>query len=242
VGTEQFIVIALICAMGAFVQSISGFGYALLSIPLISTITSITQAIVIVTIASLFNTITVTWTNRSGIVWPVTVRVVLASIVGMPLGLWILDTTGDRPLKIATGSIVLVLAVLIWRGVRVSKPSNRADLIAGFFSGILTMSTGTTGPPIVIGLHGRSLTPTGFRGTIVSIFMVIGVLSLALFIQVGKVNRESVVAAAYVIPVQTLATLAGGRVAKRVSPERFEKIVIGLLMASAVSAIAAASR
>jgi uncharacterized membrane protein YfcA len=76
----------------------------------------------------------------------------------------------------------------------------------------------------------------------VSIFMVIGVLSLALFIQVGKVNRESVVAAAYVIPIQTLATLAGGRVAKRVSPERFEKIVIGLLMASAVSAIAAASR
>jgi uncharacterized protein len=240
VGTEQFIVIALICAVGAFVQSISGFGYALLSIPLISTITSVTQAIVIVTIASLLNTISVTWTNRAGIVWPIVRRVVAASILGMPIGFWVLETTGDRLLKVITGVTVLILALLILRGVRVAKPSNTADVIAGFLSGILTMSTGTTGPPIVIGLHGRALSPTSFRGTIVSIFMVIGVLSLGLFIYAGKVDRESVVAAAYVIPLQIGATLIGSRVAKRVSPERFEKLVIGLLMASAVSAIVAA--
>jgi uncharacterized protein len=240
VGAQQFIVIALICAGGAFVQSISGFGYALLSIPLISMITSITDAIVIVTIASLINTITVTWTNREGIMWPVTYRVVAASIIGLPIGLWVLDTTGDRPLKVATGVTVLILAGLIWRGVRVAKPSNTTDFVAGVLSGVLTMSTGTTGPPIVIGLHGRSLSPTGFRGTIVSIFLIIGVISLGLFIWAGKVNREAVVAAAYVIPVQTAATFVGGRVAQRVTPERFEKLVIVLLMASAVSAIVAA--
>ena len=236
----EIVLIAAICSVGAFVQSISGFGYALLAIPLISIITGTTQAIVLVTVASAANTAVLAWINRHGVHWPVAARVIVSSVVGMPLGLWVLDVTDDRSLQIATGVTILLVAALMQRGVHVSRPSPTADVVAGALSGVLTMSTGTTGPPLVIGLHGRALSPAAFRGTLGIVFFTVGAISFVMFAVDGKVESASVSAALFAIPAQSAATFAGDRVAQRVSAERFGRLVLVLLAASAVAAIVAA--
>ena len=51
-------------------------------------------------------------------------------------------------------------------------------MTAGFTGGILSTSTGTSGPPIVIALSAKQLEPAVFRATISAIFLVQGSAAL----------------------------------------------------------------
>ena len=89
-------------------------------------------------------------------------------------------------------------------------------------------------------MQARQLDPATFRATINTVFAVVNVGALALFISAGKVNNNNLLGVAVALPALGVAMVCGYAVRRNITQERFNNIVIFLLFLSAVSVIVSA--
>lgn len=159
------------------------------------------------------------------------------SFVGMPVGIAVGHIVSDRSMRVAVGGAVLVAVVAIKRGLTVRGRPSRVDSLAGFVSGVLSTTTGTNGPPLVIALAGRSLQPGVTRATLSALFCGANIVSLALFAIDGSISdRAPVIAAVGLIPA--LAVRAGTEpMFRKLDPARYRNVVLGLLSIAGTVAI-----
>lgn len=237
VPIATILAIAGVLAVAAYAQGISGFGFSLLSVPVVSALTTTSRAVIIVALTSEVASLRVAATNHEHIDWSAVRRVGIGTLVGLPFGLFVLEHAGNRPLKLIVGVVVLALAIALAVGVKIARPSTRADLVSGFACGVLTTSTGTNGPPVVIGLHSRQLEPSAFRATATTIFVLTGAIGVVLFVARGLIDHSSVAAAAIGVPGIVIAGWFAERTARTLDRARFARIVLVLLFVSATSAI-----
>ena len=160
-----------VVALAAAAQAVSGFGFALIGTPLVALLVGPKEAVVGLTMIGLVLVAQLSLRGRGHMDRPTVGVVTAAAIVGMPLGLVVLVLADDRVLTVVIAIAVIAFSLLLWRGARV--PAGRGtDVTAGFTAGILSTSTGTSGPPIVIALSAKQLEPAVFRATISAIFLV----------------------------------------------------------------------
>ena len=158
----------------------------------------------------------------------------------MPFGLLLFAQGSDRLLRLFLGISTLLMVLLLMRGVDLSTAGRRADWIAGSASGLLTTSLNTNGPPLVFLLQARGLTPDQFRATITTSFSLMAIVGLGGRLAVGGLTH-AVRTGLLVAPVALgVGTWIGFRLRPHVEGDRFRRVVELLLMAAAVSAIAAA--
>jgi len=239
-SADQITLLAIILTMSGFVSGISGFGYALAATPLCSMVIAPSKAVILITLCGLTPAVQNFVTFRKDIDRVVATRMTIASLFGMPLGLVILETVGDAPLRLTIGAVTAIVGLIMLSGVELRKANAVSDAVLGFASGVLNTSVGTNGPPIVINLRAHQLTISRFRGTISTLFVVAQIVAVILFGARGRIHANLVVLWLAVIPVQTLFILAGQRVSRRLGQRRFDHMVIGLLLASAAAAILSA--
>jgi hypothetical protein len=108
--------------------------------------------------------------------------------------------------------------------------------IAGLISGLLTGLFGTGGPPLVLFFRIQGLTKAAFRGNLMVLFLMMGVIRLPSYIALGLITPARLVAGAAVLP----AVLAGGVVGHLIHLDLSEKtfrrivsaalVILGLLL------------
>lgn len=236
----ELIVVAVAIFVAAFVQVLAGFGFALLSMPIMTLAVPVERAVIV---STLLGILTSTWQfahlRRDADVVLVR-RLVIGAFAGMPLGIWVLVAVSDRALRVALGIAVLGATVLLVRRVSLQHLGAPFDYAAGFLSGVLNTSLSTNGPPLVFGLQARGVPPERFRSTITMVFLVCNVGGLALFAFDGKFTNDGLAGAALACPAWALGIAAAAPVRRHVHGERFRWMVLGLLAAAGVLAIVAA--
>jgi len=235
----------LVVALAAGVQAVSGFGFALLAVPILALAVELRHAIVVVTIVSTVSTVVQWWESRAVPVGALARRLLASSVVGMPLGLWALVALDARTMKALLGIAVLAgVAMLAWRGsaATVTGVTERHpwDLAAGVASGVLATATSTNGPPLVFLLRVRGADPASFRAVLNRVFTVSGVASLALFAVAGEVRARDLTAAALAVPVMLAAVWLGIRARGLVAEAAFRRLTLVLLTLSGASALVSA--
>jgi uncharacterized membrane protein YfcA len=231
-----YLLVALIVALGAAAQAASGFGFALLAVPLLALLLGAKTAVVTTGVVSLGLQLTMALRDHGSIRRPTVVTMTIAALAGMPLGLFVLENVDERTLTLAIAVTVLAFTGLLARGVRV--PAGIAtDAAAGFTSGIISTSTGTSGPPLVIALHAREMTPLTFRATLAAQFLIQGTISVVAFAVVGRITDEVGLLALAGIPGLALGWFAGNRVFARLDPDRFRRVVLVMLALSGVASL-----
>jgi len=228
------VAVAAILVVAVTVQSVSGFGLALLAVPLLLFVIDPKVAVVLLAVVGPLSTISIAFAEREHVLWPLVIRMAGPAFFGMPIGFWILTELGARALEVAIGVLVIVLTGLLVSGVRISDRRD-VDVAAGLASGILATSTGTNGPPLVIALHAKHLSPPRFRSTVSATFVVEGLVTLAVFTIGGRIDAEVWRLALYAIPGLVVGRLAGTWVVRRIDPERFRILVVALLFATAIA-------
>ncbi len=237
---EQIAVVAAAIFFSAMVTAVAGFGFGLMSVPLMSLVVDIHSAVIVSSIVALLANGVQTYIYRRHREHPLGNRLTIASILGLPLGYIVFAFVGDDALRITLGVGVVLAVVLLAKGVNLAHVGPRMDWGLGFVSGVLNTSISTSGPPLVFDLQSRQLAPEAFRGTINYVFLVSGGVGLAIFAAGGKIHLEELQAAAAAIPALVLGLWAGMPLRKRFSPEQFRVLVIVLLVAGAVAAAAKA--
>lgn len=233
--------VALAIAVASFAQSLSGFGFALLSVPLMTLVVSPRDAVIISTIIGATSTSIQAVLDRKYLNWPLAKRLSIASYIGMPFGLGAFLFVSETGLRFGLGVVVLVATFLLLRGFRLhDEQHHHYDWSLGIVAGLLATSTSTNGPPLVFLMQARQMSPATFRATINTVFALSNFGALALFLSAGKVTTQNLTGVAVALPSLGIALSLGYVVRKYVSAERFKYLVIVLLFLSSISVMTSA--
>lgn len=237
--TAQIAVVLVFIAFAAFMQKVSGFGFGLIAVPLMSLVVSPQRAVIIATLLGLFTTTMQAWVEREHTVVPVARRLFAGACVGMPFGLMVYVAVPANGLRLVLGVVVIVAAFILSRGFTLQHGNTMAEYVVGAISGVLNTSVSTNGPPLVFLLQARGYDPHTFRGTITRVFLYSNLVSVSMFVAAGKVHRTPAMVALSAIPVVLVMQWLGARAQQHVKGDRFRALVLGLMFASGISAIIA---
>ena len=237
-GPGVLAVVAAAVFAGAALNALAGFGFALVTVPLMALVVGPKDAVVLSAIVGLVSNWGVLVRSRADVDRPVATRILVGSFVGMPLGVLVLTRIAEDPLKILIAVAVLISAAVLATGRTLSDPRPRTDVAAGFASGLFNTSIGISGPPVVMLLAGRDMAKAPFRATSVTVFGIAGVVALVLFAVSGRFDRTVLVAAAVALPATPLGWFAGDRIHRRVDEEPFRRLVLALMVVTATVVIA----
>src|SRR5690606_21218277 len=153
----------------AFAQAVTGFGFALVAVPLLALAADARTAVVAAGLTGLAMNLVVLGRQHRHVRWPDTGLLLAAGMVGMPLGIWLLRTAPDRVLSALIALCVLGCTALVWRDVRLRAPKLGAIGGIGVLAGALSTATGTNGPPLVAAFHALGYDPRTFRATLAAV-------------------------------------------------------------------------
>lgn len=237
-GPLALVAVALLC--GSFLNSFVGFGFALITVPLMAVAVGPSEAVVLSAVYGLLSNGAVAIRHRRDTDVPVVRRLVAGSVPGMVLGLAVLITVPAAPLQAAISVSVLVSVVVLARGWVIVDPHPGVDVAAGFVSGVLNTSVGVSGPPVIMDLHGRSLGKGPFRASLVVFFAATGLVAIALFAVAGRLDATLLLASVLALPAWPVGSLLGGWAHRRFSEERFRTLVLWMLVLTALLTLASA--
>jgi uncharacterized membrane protein YfcA len=239
-GVGAWSAIVVIVAAAGIAQGLSGFGFSLISIPLLALVVPVKAAIVGGAMLGLVQSGLIVARDHRHVEWRSAAVLVVAALAGMPIGLFVITHVRAQPLQIVIALTVLAFTGLLWRRVKLPTDSLPVEVGVGFTSGVLSTSTGMSGPPLVIALQARGVPPSAFRATLATVFVSGSAISLLLFWSRGLVSADALTVAAAGLPGLLVGILVGERAFRRVDHERFRAIVLVLLVASAALAFVGA--
>ena len=236
----ELVAVVVIVAVATVVQGVSGFGFSLVSMPLLATLLGVEAALAIQTSLGIASNGATALRSRGDVLVGTVGRILASVVLGMPFGWLILARVSGRGLKLLVGVIVALLALALAKPVQVKATRPVVDYVSGFVSGVLSTSTGTAGPPLVIGLSGRRLPAAHQRATLSACFSATSVIVFTALFLSGRIDQSDLVAVIASLPVLLLASTTGHRIFDRLQQHHYEHVVIILLFASSAIAIGSA--
>ena len=233
--------IAVVILVASFLQGLSGFGFSLLAVPLLAVLVGAKEAVVLADTVALLATGGMAVRMRRWVDRPLAARVLLGSVIGMPIGLLVILEFDESALRALIGIVVLVFVGLLAGGWTLHRSSRALDVGAGVVSGLLNTSVGTSGPPVVLLLTARGLPRDHFRATTSAVFGVSAVVAIVLFAVTGQYTRDIWIAFLWSLPALPAGWLLGDRVSSRLGQARFRSVILGLLACTGVTALVAAA-
>ena len=158
-------------------------------------------------------------------------RLIVSTIVGIPLGLWLLKGTYESVLKLILGAVILLFgAYRLIRPNLFHLKSERNAFGFGFIAGILGGAYNTNGPPVIIYGLLRKWPPETFRATLQGYFFPTGLLVLAGHGSAGLWTRDVVSIWLAALPMMLLAIWLGERLHRTIPHGKFDSAVYILLV------------
>jgi uncharacterized membrane protein YfcA len=228
-----------IAAAGALIFGLTGFGSALVTIPLATHVVPLPFALALFALADLVSALRVGLENPRNAVRGEWTRLVPMIVVGTALGV-----TALVNLPRALGMFLLgafVLSFALYGLVRRSSSrviSAHWAWLAGLGGGITSTLFGAGGPPYVIYLSQRGLTKEQFRATLGFATMTSISLRVIAFLATGLLLDPRVwVAAAVAVPAAFAGIAVSRRLFHRISRDTLLRAVTVMLLASGGSLI-----
>jgi uncharacterized membrane protein YfcA len=221
--------------VSGMLQSLSGFGFCLMAIPVMAVYMKATEIVPLMIILGIALNGTVALRARRHVelrsIWPL----VVTGVAFTPLGAWVLKTADDAVIKAAVGVVVCAFAIALLRGLRLRLKRERLWLVPiGALSGFLGGGIAFNGPPVVLYLAATGKEKDSFRAKLAGYFLVLNLFILPSHVFAGMVTRDTLeLAAMSVLPL--LAGVWGGiLLAERISEALFRKVVLVVITITGV--------
>ncbi len=236
--------LAAIAFLGALIFGVTGFGSALVTIPLATHLVSLKFALALFALADLVSALRVGLENPRNAVRAEWTRLVPMILAGTALGVTLLVNLPRAAGMALLGAFILsysLYSLLKKAQARVLSP--RWAWLAGFAGGITSSLFGAGGPPYAIYLSQRGLTKEQFRATMGFATMTSISLRVAAFVLTGLLLDAAVwYAALYAIPGVLLGLYVARRIYLKMPREALMRGISVLLVISGASLLWRAAR
>jgi uncharacterized membrane protein YfcA len=228
---------------GGLVSGLTGFGFGLVTAPPLLLLYPPPVAVVLTKVLTLTTSWVILLDARRDIAWRTVLALLPSALCGLAAGVAILRLAEASTIRLVASSVVLGAVLLSLRDrYGPARPAQRAHrwwatMLAGLTSGILSTSTGLSGPPVVFLLTMRGFGIHAFRGTLAAYFLVLDLIGLPAILTQHLVGRSMLPVLVVLVPTALLGRLTGIRVAHRVSVPVFRRVTLALLGLSSATGI-----
>jgi uncharacterized membrane protein YfcA len=224
--------IVIILSLASLIQSISGFGFALVSAPILGLLIGPQNTIVILALASLIINLQLLITIKAKLPPHLLPSLILGSVIGLPIGLYVLLIAPQNVLLTAIGWITLCLTIATVALRPITKTTIIKSLGVGLVLGTLQSSVGVNGPILALYLAGLKLQPSVHRKTMATTFLIISLISIPLFISKNLISFQSLSITLLSIPGIFIATIIGNYIAIGLPVKYFRTLTYILIFSS----------
>ena len=169
--TSTLTVVAILF-LATFIRSAFGFGEALIAVPLLALVMPVEVAAPVAVLVSITVAAIVVAQDWRHVHFRSAGWLVLASLVGTPLGLLMLTTVPETAVKSILAVIIMSFsAYSLFGKVTAALRDDKLAWLFGFLAGILGGAYGMNGPPLVIFGTLRGWSPQHFRATLQGYFL-----------------------------------------------------------------------
>ncbi|GAK10105.1 sulfite exporter TauE/SafE family protein [Geomicrobium sp. JCM 19038] len=218
--------------VAAILQTSTGFGFSILATPFLLLLFDPVVAIQINLVLSLIISFCLYPAVKGGSNKSVLLRLWASAVVGLPVGIFILQIMHVDALKAMIAVLMIILTILLLNQISFAATRSR-EYVVGGISGVLTSSIGMPGPPLLIYLSGTGASKAYTRATTLTFFL--GVYSVTIVAQMMTIGTEFVVweYSLYALPVVLLGLFIGKKLYPKLNAKVFQMIVYGLLLFTA---------
>lgn len=218
--------------LATLIRSAFGFGEALVSVPLLALLIPVKVAVPLAVLMSVIVAAVILIHDWRKVHFQSAWRLVLATLIGIPFGLWLLRSVEENIVKAILATVIISFSTYcLWRRTRLELHNDKPAWIFGFFAGILGGAYGMNGPPLVIYGALRRWTPEHFRATLQGYFLPASFLGLAGYWWEGLVVSDVTRLFILSLPGALAAIFLGRVVNRRLGAGAFVYVVhIGLIM------------
>jgi len=237
--STQLIVIVVASFAGALVKSVTGLGYPVIAVPIVALAVGIEDAVVLIALPNLAANAVLCWESRDARSEARDLdRLVGFGIIGAVVGTFALVNFPNEPLLVALAATVLVFVVLFLRHPELTiapERARRASPVVGVAIGVMQGSIGVSGPIVATWMHGYRLAPRTYVHAVTFIFGVTGLAQIVVLAAQRQFTSDRLIGAAVAAVPVAIATPLGIRLRSRLAGPTFERIVLIVLVVSAVS-------
>lgn len=222
-------------ALAGFVQGLSGFGFALTAMSVWAWTVEPRLAAVLAVFGALTGQVLAAVTVRRGFDLRLLAPFVAGGLVGVPLGVALLQVMDATVFKAVIGGLLAIWCPLMLFSrelPRVTAGGRVADAAAGLAGGVFGGLGGLTGAVPTLWCTLRQFDKERSRSVIQNFNLVTLAVTMATYVGTGTITRDMLPLFAIVAPAMLIPTLLGARVYARISEAAFRRIVLVLLTAS----------
>ena len=204
--------VAGVILLGTFVQGLTGFGLALVSVPLLSLLLDVKQAVPLAGLFGWMITFPLVYKMRQHVQWRTCLIMVAGSLPGSWLGANLLKLMPAKWILVAMGVVLIASSIHSLRkkkGTTGGESSTPLSALAGFFSGTLGASVGEPGPPVIAYSSMQPWTADQVKASLLFFFMLQMVGAIIGFWSKELLTREVFSLFAWGIPSFLVGLMAG---------------------------------
>lgn len=236
--------IGLAAFAGTLSQRAVGFGVPLFLVPVLLVYFSAPIALVSFLLIATTSNILVLYAHhdKREIIWPIVWRLFIAAVPGLIIGGYVATHADKTLLQIIVGlAVIVAITIQEFAFLKSTMPLrvSRGISLSGFIAGLLNSSVGVSAPALVLWLRTHRCTPNQIRHNLAVIFMLMNVVSFgAIYVsKPSSLSLKPLYIFGALLPVAVLGNFVGQFVARRISRQQFERIMLAVVIMTGAMSI-----
>lgn len=220
----------IIILFSSFIQSITGFGFAVVGTPLLLFFMEPKQVVSLMVFGALLLNLMVIYKTRGRsdpkVIWPM----FLASLLGIIPGVYVLKVIDGSTLKLCIGILILLVSFFMASNYVVKiKREKLATIVVGIVSGFMGGATSLSGPPVALFLMNQQQDKEAFRANLVRYFCLGNIATLIVMYFMETMDIHVLRQGIYAVPGVLLGVWLGEKAFTKVSPQVFRWITLAVI-------------
>ena len=234
IATPEFAVAFGISFVAAAMHSTVGFGFSLLSVPLLSLLNPlfapVPQLLVVWPL-----TLAIVWRERHAVEIRSTLWILAGRLPGAAIGVALLKLLTNAALDVLM-SLMVILGVILVVSSSSFRRTPRREFVAGVASGTMAMVSAIGGPPIAL-LYRNDEGPT-VRANLGLVFAIGLTITISVRAAAGEVSWDEVAVGVALLPAVWMGLRASRNLIPRVDGPRLRNAIVVIAGGAAVLLLA----
>lgn len=208
----------------------TGFGFALVSIPMLSMLMELREAVALGALGGLVVNIYLIIKLRSFVKFFDLKNLIIGSVVGIPLGTYVLNYLSPYILKTILGIIIVIFVFLsVFKIIKQRNISTNWGYLFGLTSGLLGGALNTNGPPILIYFYLNGYDKFKQKASITGFFLIASVFIVSSHALTGITSIATLKNFGFALPFILTGIFLGSRAFGKISTLIYDRIILGFL-------------
>lgn len=222
----------------AFVQGVTGFGFVVVCVPLLSLLLGVKFAIPVIALCGMILAGYLFFKLRKDFEFPEIVYLLLGGIPAIPLGALFLRDASEQLVKTILAIVIFSFCVLsLSRKIKIRELNSRWGILFGFFSGLFGGAFNANAPVVLMYSYLQNWKKEKFKATLSGYLFIMITLVVFSHIATGLTDMSVLLTFAKLLPFLFLGVYMGHRLFGYIPADPFKKVILVFLMFVSVTLV-----